>query len=549
MKLRHPLLIQTLVFVGKVRLKGIFGGENAFIWNIIRLILLIFVAAAGWTYGFLYDAVLKSENLPFDARMLEAGLHGMALMVVFLVNYVPSFRPRSEYLHVLYPISLRFRTTINFYGDMLNLIYAYTLVFIGMMVVGGSLFGVWQGVNAMLFLTMVIVLERGVKVYLEHFVPRMGIHVALSGLMGALVAGYLVYGIPFGEWRIAGQSLFFGIMILAGLAHYYTLADIAGARRTKKEVRRSRRELPNIAAFATYLYLKRKATLFTIFMIVVSKVFVVAYAMFFMDSWNLEGILPEAGGGPGLAPGAGSEPVSGIMAGSGVDTGAGGGIEAGIGEETGIGADANSSTAIDTGIGANSGIETIGSPTPTPTAPLSLYYVITLMLPIIPFSYVHNNWAGFFRESWLGIQLQSGSERVLLKAWLGSLIPFLFFDLALTAIVISVLGFWSTDLALYFALCISLFLPLGLMASIHHPRYIDRLFTTQNIARFKNNSSALYMLYFLFIIVGMSIALQAGILAYASVPILLLSVVLWLYLPRFWENNRHKIYDTLFCKE
>jgi len=476
-----PLIFQTFLFIGKTRLNGIFGGDNAFIWNTIRFILLLFIATGGWFYGYLYDAVLRADQPPFEANVLESGLHTMALMVVFLVNYVPSFRPRSEYLHTLYPVSVRFRTAVNFFGDLLNLVYVYALVFIGMMVVGGDLFGIWHGLNAALFLGMAIVLERGVKVYLEHFVPKMAVHVALTAVMGAVVLGYLSLGIPNDAYRLPGQTLLFVLITGLGLHHYITLADIAGVRRTRQvRLRRSRKTARHIALSATLLYLKRKATLFTVFMIIVSKLFVVAYALFFMK----------------------------------------------MGDN-----------------GATHDAENLR------TGGFSLYYIITLMLPIIPFSYVHNNWAGFFREFWLTLRLQSGSDRLILTAWLGSLMPFLFFDLALTAILITFMNQWSLDLAVYFGLCISLFLPLGLMASIHHPRYIDRLFTMQNIAQFRNNSSAAYMLLFLVVIVVMSVLLHMGVILHAAIPVLLIAGVLSLYLPRFWNNRRHAMYDTLFSKE
>ena len=43
------------------------------------------------------------------------------------------------------------------------------------------------------------------------------------------------------------------------------------------------------------------------------------------------------------------------------------------------------------------------------------YYILTHSVTLIPFSYVHNNFAGFFRESWVQFILMSGQRRLLFR--------------------------------------------------------------------------------------------------------------------------------------
>jgi hypothetical protein len=47
----------------------------------------------------------------------------------------------------------------------------------------------------------------------------------------------------------------------------------------------------------------------------------------------------------------------------------------------------------------------------------------------------------------------------------------------------------------------------------------------------------------------MSVLLHMGVILHAAIPVLLIAGVLSLYLPRFWNNRRHAMYDTLFSKE
>jgi hypothetical protein len=463
---------ETLAFLLKVRIKALFTGEKAWLWNILRFFLLIFVMVNGWFYGYLYDAVLASDVYTFSSGMLDAMLQNLALVVVFMVNYVPAYRPRSEFVSQLYPVGTHFRTGINLICDQVHLVYGYVVVFILMMVIGGEAYSILHGLNMLLFLIMIISLERNVKVALEQVLPRFLIYLSIIGVFGALLGIYFALAI-YGYTDIAIlQSIYFTTLTTFALLLYFHLSKIAGSKRDQQIIRIRKRGLfKNLDQFAAMLYFRRRTTLFTIVMIVMSKLFV--FSAF------LSGFV--------------SVPIS---------------------DER-----------------------------------LRLYYSLTFLLPVIPFSYVHNNAAGFFRDTWFSITLFEGSRVRLIRSWFVTLLPVLALDFGLTLIILLVAGLFKFEVILFIALCVSVFVPLGLLASIHHPRYIERLFFMQNIRHSRNNSSALYMFYFLLIIASMIAIFHFGLLIYAIIPVLLLSAYLFSKVKSWFGRMRYDLYHILFTEE
>lgn len=464
-------LTQTLLFLTRVRLRAIFLCERAFLWNLARFVLLLFVLAAGWFYGYLYDAVMNNPDLTWRMSRIDAGIHAIGVSVVVLLNYVPSFRPRSAYLHTVYPVSERFRTVINLYGDQLNILYGYVLVFIAMMIVGGSSFNIWSGLNALLFLAAVIVTERCVKIVIEKHIPRLPLYLTGIALLAGSLLYYLAIGIPeeLELYRQLIQSLWLGTTFFTATLFYFYMSAAAGESRTRKVAEaRAKKHFTGTISFVLTLYLRRKATVVTLFMLVVSKVLMSAYAYVMLSSRQDE--------------------LGGMME----------------------------------------------------------YYILTLLLPIIPFSYVHNNFAGFFRESWVQFMLMSGERGLLFKVWIGSLVPILVLDIALTFTILGILGLSDPLTFVYYALAISLFIPLGMISSLHHPRYVERFFTVRNMANFRNNSSGLYLLLFFALALLLALAMYAEMLLYFVIPVLLLSTYLLSLISRFYEKKRYNLYMRLY---
>lgn len=466
---------QVAWFITRTRVRSIFmEGRNVFFWNVLRFAILVFIVGSGYVYGILYDAVLASENLDIPRYRMDTVIHGLAIMVVFMVNYVPSFRPRSQYIGPLFPVSAHFHTAINLYGDLLNIIYLYALAFIAAMVASGEAFGFHSGLNAALFLLMVILVERNVKVLIEQKLKRFAIYLVLVGLHALPVGLYQVFGIPMDDNLLSAQTLAFAGLSVIALVLQFLLSSAPGEKRDQVvAVRRTNGRYMSLAAFSMRFYFRRKATLFAVVMVTVSKAFALGFWAFLFNS---DSITPQ--------------------------------------EEA-----------------------------------LQGYYILMLLLPVVPFSYVHNNWSGFFRETWYSWTLQSGKCPDLLKAWFQSLMPVLALDILLAVIVTFVIGMASLEILVLWVLILALFTPLGILASMQYPIYIERLFSMQSITRFRNNSSPLYLLYFLIVMLVLFTALAFDIIMWLVVPVAILSYVLFLTAKSMFPAKKYRIYQKLFHED
>jgi len=129
---------------------------------------------------------------------------------------------------------------------------------------------------------------------------------------------------------------------------------------------------------------------------------------------------------------------------------------------------------------------------------------------------------------------------------MGSLFPILVLDIFLAFSILGILGLLSPLTFVYYALSVSLFIPLGMISSLHHPRYVERFFTVRNMANFRNNSSGLYLLLFFALALLLALAMYAEMLLYLIIPVLLLSTYLLFLISRFYEKKRYDLYLRLY---
>ncbi len=459
-------------FLAIVRLKSIFLGKNALWWNLLRFLLLLFVAFSGWFYGYLYDQLMVNQIPRLTPAVVDAGLQSLVMMVVFMVNYVPSFRPRSEFLHPSYPVTTHFKTALNLLGDTIHLVYMYVLVFIIMMVVGGSLYTIWHGLNAVLFLIVLILTERSVKVFLEQEIPGFLFwFIGYLPIAGLLLVYFVLATLGISEPRWIQTAYFLVAIVLSG-GFFFAISAIAGEKRDRQKVRAKRREqFASAEDFAFRFYFRRRSSFFTIVMIFLGKVLIFSYAFTVLSDGN---------------------------------------------------------------IAENS---------------LAKFYVLSLLMPIVPYTYVHNNLAGFFRESWMMLGLQHGSRKLLMRVWFVSLFAPLLMDLVFTFALLYGVGILDWEIFTYIVLSVILFTPIGIHSAIHHPRYIERLFSSKNIGNFRNNTSALYMLYFLIVIGVLMGCLYLGYIYQAMLPVV--AIALWIAsrIPAHYEKRRYELYNKVFVDE
>ena len=212
---------------------------------------------------------------------MDAGIHAIGVSVVILLNYVPSFRPRSAYLHAVYPVSERFRTVVNLYGDQLTILYGYVIIFIAMDDCGRKFIQFFGAVLMPCSFWRQLLLQNDVlRVVIEKHYPQLPLY--LAGI--ALFAGSLLYYLPSeyrSTWSLSSANtvaLAWIHSFFAATLFYFYLSAAAGETRSRRVTEeRAKKQFTGTVSFILTLYLRRKATVVTLFMLVVSKLLMGAY--------------------------------------------------------------------------------------------------------------------------------------------------------------------------------------------------------------------------------------------------------------------------------
>lgn len=176
----------------------------------------------------------------------------------------------------------------------------------------------------------------------------------------------------------------------------------------------------------------------------------------------------------------------------------------------------------------------------------SALYAGFLMLPLTPFTYVQNNLAGFFRETWMSYELMGGHHRGLAKAWWNTLWPILAYDALWTLIAMGASGILSLNYVALYAGSALLLIPIGLYGSIRQPRAIPHYLSIQNIASYKNNTSTRIILIDMSAIAVLGALYVAGWILYALPVLALLCAWFLNRMSDHYLQNRHNLYDRLF---
>ncbi len=176
----------------------------------------------------------------------------------------------------------------------------------------------------------------------------------------------------------------------------------------------------------------------------------------------------------------------------------------------------------------------------------SVLYAGFLMLPITPFTYVQNNLAGFFRETWISHELLNGRPRELGRAWWATLWPMLVYDFTCTLLVMGLAGILTLEYTGMYLASAAIMIPIGLYGSMHQARHIAHFLSIQNIASFKNNTSTRIILLDSISIVILGIIYYVGWILYALPVVLLIAGwLIWRVYPAY-TSQKYSMYQRLF---
>ena len=176
----------------------------------------------------------------------------------------------------------------------------------------------------------------------------------------------------------------------------------------------------------------------------------------------------------------------------------------------------------------------------------TILYAGFLMLPISPFTYVQNNLAGFFRETWISHELMNGRPQELLRAWWTTLWPMLAYDAACTGIAMGAAGILTVDYAAMWIASALIMIPIGIYGSMTQARHIAHFLSIQNITSFKNNTSTRIILLDTVSILILGAMYVMGWILYAlPFVVLITALLLWRIRPMY-VARKHRMYQKLF---
>ncbi len=176
----------------------------------------------------------------------------------------------------------------------------------------------------------------------------------------------------------------------------------------------------------------------------------------------------------------------------------------------------------------------------------TVLYAGFLMLPISPFTYVQNNLAGFFRETWISMELLNGESVELWRAWWTTLWPMLLYDAACTVIAMGFAGILTLDYAAMYVSCAMIMIPIGVYGSMHQARRIPHFLSIQSITSYKNNTSTRIILLDSLCIVVLGVMYVMGWIFYAFPVVVILTYVLLRRVTPEYPEMKHRMYQKLF---
>lgn len=173
-------------------------------------------------------------------------------------------------------------------------------------------------------------------------------------------------------------------------------------------------------------------------------------------------------------------------------------------------------------------------------------FALMLAFPLLPFTYVHNNFWGFFRETWLAVRLSPSTAMVKWKVFLGALWIPLLLDAGSSLLALGFSGqFRLYHLTLYLILIPPVML-LSYWSSLRYPRQVNALLSINQITTFKNNTSGISSFITVLFCYGFSFTVVLGNYA-LSIAVVVVSCAILLFLIRQCEITQHyKIEAELF---
>lgn len=152
---------------------------------------------------------------------------------------------------------------------------------------------------------------------------------------------------------------------------------------------------------------------------------------------------------------------------------------------------------------------------------MSEVFALMLAFPLLPFTYVHNNFWGFFRETWLAVRLSPAGRKTKWRIFLGAVwLPLLLDAISSFGALIYSGQFRLYHIGIYLILIPPVML-LSYWSSLRFPRKVNALIAINQMTTFRNNTSGIssfvivlfcYFISFLMVLGSYGIAITAAVL-------------------------------------
>ncbi len=461
-------MVETVAFLVRVKLRAMFLASEVRWLNVLRLGAVVFSAAYGYYYGYLFDRMVTSDRVQVSIAQADILLQLLVLSMVVFVNYFPGYRPSGRFIRDTYPISRAVRLAANAAHDFIHLYYLYALVFLFAVKAGSLLFGWVACLTTLVLFAGALVGERAGKIFIEQEIRhRVGNLMVWSlvpvGLIAYAAMGYMGW---WDEWRRLGLAA-----VWAGAAVWVYLRLDGAVTHTKdrRGVRPDRMRWDRRLPEELRIYLRRASIRPLLLILPLLKFVGVLYAYLVNGGqWHTMAWWTE-------------------------------------------------------------------------------YYAMLMFLPVAPFTYIQNNLAGFYRETWLAHDQAHGNAGRVGKAFYGVLWPVLGYDLLCTAVALQAIGVLEWNyLWLYAAVALGL-VPVALWGSLWKPRRITHFLSIESLTSFQNNTSTRVTVVGMLVIVLLAGLWKAGVPG--PILVLLTTSAWWGTTRRLKESYpeyRYRLYDRLF---
>jgi len=138
---------------------------------------------------------------------------------------------------------------------------------------------------------------------------------------------------------------------------------------------------------------------------------------------------------------------------------------------------------------------------------MNVVFALMLAFPLLPFTYVHNNFWGFFSQNWLAMRFSPSRSKERWQMYLGALWMPLLLDFTSSMFALWISGVFELMHFWLYLMLVPPVLLLGYWSSLRFPRKVSDVGMVNQMTAFKNNTSGLSSFIIIMLCYGISLLL------------------------------------------